>query len=384
MSKVSHRHPTPPPARATPQPKATAAQAPAAPPKPVQLPPRVPNAPKNVAQTFKRLDKDRDGFITAKDYAKLGVKAKDQKPAIPMMDKKGKKVSYDKDGKLSKDEFEAYARYLGKKEHISIPVKAGHSTKKPSEREHRIDGGTVFKVPKSDVKPGDPTPPGAVNMKTPQGATLRTDKSGLVIGRLEPGDRFVATHKRGAWYYGYVNGDPKQKGWVMNGSGIDKAKKVTTAEKKLINHPPEHSPKHMVRDNGIARGPDGRNKDGFVTSGEKRYNAVVRDLESRFEVDQKTKRLGYTQPLRLQRDATVLSGLDGKPLLNTDGQPITLPAGSKVGFRYTPDGEHAVVMLNRGTGSGLWALMKMNDIDWSNVDRSKVPGATKPEHPIRG
>ncbi|HVG59997.1 MAG TPA: EF-hand domain-containing protein [Hyalangium sp.] len=359
MSKVSRRHHSPPPA---------------APPKPktVQLPPRVQNAPRNVAQTFNRLDRNNDKVIDFQDFQRNGVTAKEHRPAIP-----GK----DKDGRITKDEFVDYARQLAKNENIKIPVKAGGSDKKPTDREHRIEGGTVFEVPKRRASSSTEASPGAVNLKTPQGATFRTDPSGLVIGRLTPGDRFVATHKKGAWYYGYVNGDPKQKGWVMNGAGIDKAK-ATASEQKLIKNPPEREPKHMVRDNGVARGPDGRNTDGFVTSGEKRYNAVLRDLESRFEVDQKTGRLGYTQALPLQRDAKLLADLDGKPLLNSDGQQITLPAGSQVGFRYTPDGEHAIVRLNRGKSSGLWAVLKMEDINWNAVDRSKVPGATTPKKPI--
>lgn len=373
MSKVSHKHHSSHPARATSQPHAKAAQAPAPPPakpKTVQLPPRVQDAPKNATEAFKRLDRNNDHVIDFEDFERKGVKAKNHKPAIPGKADKGR---------MNLDEFKDYARTIADTKNIKIPVER-HSNK-PKEHEHRIEGGKVFMVPQSKEKHDPKTPQGAVNMRTPQGATVRTDPSGLVIGRLGPGDRFVATHKKGPWYYGYVNGDPKRKGWVMDGKGLDPADS-TARERQLIRHPPEHAPKHMVHQNGITRGPDGSNTDGFVTSGEKRYNAIVRDLESRFEVDQKTKRLGYTQPLRLQHDAQVLKGLDGKPLINTDGKPITLPAGSKVGFRYTPDGEHAVVMLNRGTGSGLWALVKMDDINWSGLDRSKVPGATTPKHPI--
>ena len=296
-------------------------------PRPAEKPAPMPHLTRAQAkETFQHLDRNKDGFIDAKD---LTTRAGAQVTKLP--------GDRNHDLRLSEREFRALGARAPETHHHSS---AGQPTRS---FQH------VFHLPKHSKHE----------------ATIRTHASGLVLGRLQRGDTFITTHQKGEWVFGHVKGHPDREGWVLRGS-LGEAKRAPT-------------PHELAEGSRHAR--DLRKEAGldYMTGKDKQ---VIQALQEHLTSG---PRIGFTTRVPVKDGVTEVKLYANYPmtagsrLKGKDGTPLSLDPNKAVHFRYTPDGKHAVVFVPRKGNSGLWAICDLNVLDL----RSKPMGSQAPAHAIR-
>lgn len=274
----------------------------------------------SVRDSFDRINRnDKDGHIDVSDLVAAHAKLP-QDPGKIRGDKNG-------DNRLNFEEYKAAYKKATKKKSES------HGSPKPTQEHH-----VSYHVSKNG-----------------QSATLRTHASGLVDGRVNPGDTFVASHKKGQWLYGHVKGHPERKGWVL---APQLAQKGTT----------KHTPTAAERHEGTRHSVDARDRSNFEYLDGKDKKAL-QYLQGGLS-SQVHERVGYTTPVKAKdpsKPIKVYSNLSCRPgdELKRGGKPVEIPAGADVKFRYTPDGKHAVVLADSGSGgkSGTWGIVPLSQLN---------------------
>lgn len=334
MSPRIQRHSTSAPSRAhsTPQPvQAQAAKAPAKP-----QPSR--QQGHSIKDSFDRINRnDKDGHIDVSDL--VGAH-------IPLPPNPGK-IRGDKNGdnRLNFDEFKAAYK------------KATHSSKK--------GGGHPTPVQEHHV---------AYKMQAGHSATLRTHASGLVDGRVQGGDTFIASHKKGDWVYGHVKGHPDRKGWVLAGQLPKvKAHDMHNGElrpgEKVAN---ARRPTSAERAEGTRNPVDLRDRSDFQYLDGKDKKAIQYLQGGLSPQIHAGDRVGYTTPVKAKDPSKPIKVYANYPCteaneLKRDGKTVEIPAGEDVKFRYSPDGKNAVVMVSGQHGGkdahGTWGIVPLNQLE---------------------
>ena len=330
MSRI-HRSPRKPPS-------APRAQASARPAQPERRPAAKPEMPKlsqrQLRDTFERLDRNNNKRIDLQEL----VGAHHTLPANP--------------GKLHGDRNGDNAISFGELKKL--------------EQKSKADSQRSNKEPSKTVEH-----PGVYRMPEGQSATIRSHASGMVLGRVQGSDVFVASHKRGNYVYGHVKGHPDRKGWVLASQLPKSSRAPTTAERKA----------------GTNEAVDLRRKAGgldYLNGNDKKVLQVLQqDLSLSGE---KFTRVGYTTPVKVKEPGQRIPlyanypARPGNELRGPDGKPMYLSGNEDVKFRYTPDGKHAVVLARTGKeeGQGVWGIIDKSAI----IIPEGTPGGEKPKNPI--
>ena len=219
-------------------------------------------------ESFDHLDRNGDGKVAIGELSAQHMKA-------PTGHLRGDKNA---DGALDRSEFSQLIKAHG----VDPPRKPGHS--RPG---HALEGGpVVFQMPKG------------------QSATFRTRASGLVLGRVDASDHFIASAQKGNWVYGHVQGHPDRKGWVLRTQLPPKASGHASLPSETPVDLKQHSAVKLAVNSGL----------GFTTP--------VRPKDA-------------TQPVKLYSNYPCTAANQR----HEDGAPVSIPAGKDIRFRYTPDGK---------------------------------------------